>query len=271
MRQVTEIQDKDRSPVRTITSIKEESPEKEGNANQNLASDISKTELKEDSPEINELSKEKIDGKEKEERIESDIKKSDDEGCPSSEFDSSSEEEKDEAKDLEDTKATDKDKVEEDEGIGKEQENKKEESKEGNEKNIKQSILKIIENAKSIDQKRAVRNYGRTFEFQNIQLKPTVPNDRRPAKAKRMDNMWTQTLAKKQGVQINHLPTTPKPKVPWTMKKNAQPEKKVEDKDVDEFEKCRDTLKNSTTNSSQVISKNLKASQKMAGDANKEK
>merc|ERR1719228_3100804 len=94
------------------------------------------------------------------------------------------------------------------------EENKKTETKEGNEKNIKQSILKIIENAKSIDQKRAVRNYGRTFEFQNVQLKPTVPNDRRPAKAKRMDNMWTQTLAKKQGVQINHLPTTPKPKVP---------------------------------------------------------
>merc|ERR1719209_2615881 len=53
--------------------------------------------------------------------------------------------------------------------------------------------------------------------------------------------------------------------------KNAQPEKKVEDKDVDEFEKCRDTLKNSTASSSQVVSKNLKASQKRAGDANKEK
>jgi len=271
IRQVTVIQEKDHSPSRTITSIKEESPEKEVNANQNLSSDISKSELKEGSPEIKDLLKEKVGGEEKKERKETDIKKSDDEGCPSSEFDSSSEEEKDEAKDLEDTKTTDKEKVEEDEGIGKEQENKKTETKEGNEKNIKQSILKIIENAKSIDQKRAVRNYGRTFEFQNVQLKPTVPNDRRPAKAKRMDNMWTQTLAKKQGVQINHLPTTPKPKVPWTMKKNAQPEKKVEDKDVDEFEKCRDTLKNSTANSSQVISKNLKASQKMAGDANKEK
>merc|ERR1712168_1604222 len=55
------------------------------------------------------------------------------------------------------------------------------------------------------------------------------------------------------------------------MKKNAQPEKKVEDKDVDEFEKCRDTLKNSTTNSSQVISNNIKASQKMAGALNREK
>merc|ERR1719376_861203 len=269
--QVTVIQEKDHSPSRTISSIKEESPEKEVNANQNLSSDISKTELKEGSPDINDLSKEKTDGEEKKERNESDIKKSDDEGCPSSEFDSSSEEEKDEAKDLKDTKTTDKEKVEEDEGIGKEQETKKTETKEGNEKNIKQSILKIIENAKSIDQKRAVRNYGRTFEFQNVQLKPTVPNDRRPAKAKRMDNMWTQTLAKKQGVQINHLPTTPKPKAPWTMKKNAQPEKKVEDKDVDEFEKCRDTLKNSTTNSSQVISKNIKASQKMAGALNREK
>merc|ERR1719315_1008491 len=160
----------------------------------------------------------------------------------------------------------------EDEGICKDSEKELEsDTKKSNEKVIKQRIMNIIENAKTMDQKRTGRNFGRTFEFQNVQLKPIVPNDRRPAKAKRMDNMWTQTIAKKQGVQINHLPTTPKPKVPWTMKKNAQPEKKVEDKDVDEFEKCRDTLKNSTANSSQVISKNLKASQKMAGDANKEK
>merc|ERR1719427_1426934 len=198
MRQVTEIEKRERNESDMKKSDDEESPEKEENANQNLSSDISKTELKEGSPDINDLSKEKTDGEEQKERNESDMKKSDDEGCPSSEFDSSSEEEKDEAKDLKDTKTTDKEKVEEDEGIGKEQENKKTESKEGNEKNIKQSILKIIENAKSIDQKRAVRNYGRTFEFQNIQLKPTVPNDRRPAKAKRMDNMWNQTLPKKQ-------------------------------------------------------------------------
>merc|ERR1711874_327924 len=125
--------------------------------------------------------------------------------------------------------------------------------------------------AKSIDQKRAVRNYGRTFEFQNVQLKPTVPNDRRPAKAKRMDNMWTQTLAKKQGVQINHLPSTPKPKVPWTMKKNPQPEKKVEDKEVDDFEKCRDTLKNSTGNSTPALGKDIKTIQKMTAAVNKPK
>merc|ERR550519_552284 len=141
IRQVTVIQEKDHSPLRTITSIKEESPEKEVNAKHNLSSDISKFELKEGSPEINDLSKEKTGGEEKIERNESDLKKSDDEGCPSSEFDSSSEEEKEEAKeeakDLEDTKTTDKEKVEEDEGIGKEQETKKTETKEGTEKNIK--------------------------------------------------------------------------------------------------------------------------------------
>jgi len=271
MRQVSVTEEEDPSPVRTITSIKEESPEKEPNTNKNMSDDISKAQMKEASPEISHLSKEKNDEEENNERNDSDVKKSDDEGCPSSEFDSSSEEDKEEAKDFKDTKKSDKEKVEEDEGIGKEQESKKTESNEGKEKNIKQSILKIIENAKSIDQKRAVRNYGRTFEFQNVQLKPTVPNDRRPAKAKRMDNMWTQTLAKKQGVQINHLPTTPKPKVPWTMKKNAQPEKKVDDKDVDEFEKCRDTLKHSTANSTSVVSKNIKNSQKMTGAANKER
>jgi len=136
---------------------------------------------------------------------------------------------------------------------------------------IKQRILNIIENAKSIDQKRAVRNYGRTFEFQNMQLKPVVPNDKRPAKAKRMDNMWNQTLAKKQGVQINHLPTTPKPKVPWTMKKNPQPEKKVVDKDVDEFEKCRDTLKNGTGKPSPTVGKDIKTIEKMTSAVNKAK
>merc|ERR1711892_749631 len=236
-----------------------------------------------------------------------DPKKSDDEGCPSSEFDSSSEEDKEESKelesssdeekhvatDLEEVKPTVKEKVEEDEGIGKDSENKKTEteqetkktetdketkkeetdSTEGKEKNIKQSILKIIENSKSIDQKRAVRNFGRTFEFQNVQLKPTLPSDRRPAKAKRMDNLWNQTLAKKQGVQINHLPTTPKPKVPWTMKKNPQPEKKVEDKEADEFDKCRDTLKNATATgiTTPAAGKDIKTIQKMTTAVSKTK
>jgi len=254
---------------RHISPVKEESPEKEENTSTNLSRNTSQTQIKESSSETSDFSeeKEKTEAEEIKDINDSDLKKSDDEGCPSSEFDSSSEEEKEERKDTEDIKP----KAEEDEGIGKEQEDKKSDSKEGNEKNIKQSILKIIENAKSIDQKRAVRNYGRTFEFQNIQLKPTVPNDRRPAKAKRMDNMWTQTLAKKQGVQINHLPTTPKPKVPWTMKKNAQPEKKVEDKEVDEFEKCRDTLKNNAGNPTPSLGKDIKTIQKMTAAVDKTK
>merc|ERR1712106_1042197 len=250
---------------------------------------------------------EKTTQSEKEEISNIDPKKSDDEGCPSSEFDSSSEEDKEESKDLdsssdeeklvatdlEEVKQAVKEKVEEDEGIGKDSENKKTEteqetkkketeietkktetdSAEGKEKNIKQSILKIIENSKSIDQKRAVRNFGRTFEFQNVQLKPTLPNDRGPAKAKRMDNLWNQTLAKKQGVQINHLPTTPKPKVPWTMKKNPQPEKKVEDKEADEFDKCRDTLKNATATgtTTPAAGKDTKTIQKMTTAVSKTK
>merc|ERR1712106_1186743 len=292
--------------ARYTSPIKEES---QGNWDDHLSKLTSMTQKKEKSPEtsVSEDLPEKTTQSEKEEISNIDPKKSDDEGCPSSEFDSSSEEDKEESKDLdsssdeekhvatdlEELKPTVKEKVEEDEGIGKESETKKTEteqetkkketeietkktetdSAEGKEKNIKQSILKIIENSKSIDQKRAVRNFGRTFEFQNVQLKPTLPNDRRPAKAKRMDNLWNQTLAKKQGVQINHLPTTPKPKVPWTMKKNPQPEKKVEDKEADEFDKCRDTLKNATATgiTTPAAGKDIKTIQKMTTAVSKTK
>merc|ERR1711892_632213 len=204
--------------ARYTSPIKEESL---GNWDDHLSKLTSMTQKKEKSPETSVLEDlpEKTTQSEKEEISNIDPKKSDDEGCPSSEFDSSSEEDKEESKDLdsssdeekhvatdlEEVKPTVKEKVEEDEGIGKESETKKTEteqetkktetdSAEGKEKNIKQSILKIIENSKSIDQKRAVRNFGRTFEFQNVQLKPTLPNDRRPSKAKRMDNLWNQTL-----------------------------------------------------------------------------
>jgi len=295
--------------ARYTSPIKEESP---GNWDDHLSKLTTMTQKKEKSPEtsVSEDLSEKTTQSEKEENLEIsniDPKKSDDEGCPSSEFDSSSEEDKEESKDLdsssdeekhvatdlEEVKPTVKEKVEEDEGIGKESETKKTEteqetkkketeketkkketdSAEGKEKNIKQSILKIIENSKSIDQKRAVRNFGRTFEFQNVQLKPTLPNDRRPAKAKRMDNLWNQTLEKKQGVQINHLPTTPKPKVPWTMKKNPQPEKKVEDREADEFDKCRDTLKNATATgiTTPAAGKDIKTIQKMTTAVSKAK
>jgi len=264
------------APVRHTSPIKEESPGiQEENADHDQLKVKCQTEEKEKTPdaeafeEVTEIKKEKESvHEEKTENSDTDGKKSDDEGCPSSEFDSSSEEDKEETKEIQEKISDSKHKEDEDEGIGKEQETKPTEMeeldpKQGNEKVIKQRILNIIENAKSIDQKRAVRNYGRTFEFQNMQLKPVVPNDKRPAKAKRMDNMWNQTLAKKQGVQINHLPTVPKPKVPWTMKKNPQPEKKAVDKDVDEFEKCRDTLKNGTGKPSPNVGKDIKTIQKM--------
>merc|ERR1712106_332226 len=190
--------------TRYTSPIKEESPEK---WDDHLSKLSSMTQKKEKSPSVSEDIPEKAIQSEKGDNLEIssiDPKKSDDEGCPSSEFDSSSEEDKEESKeldsssdeekhvatDLEEVKPTVIEKVEEDEGIGKDSENKKTEteqetkktetySTEGKEKNIKQSILKIIENSKSIDQKRAVRNFGRTFEFQNVQLKPTLPNDRR--------------------------------------------------------------------------------------------
>ena len=61
-------------------------------------------------------------------------------------------------------------------------------------------ILNIIQDAKAMDQKRNIRNYGRNFEFQGMKeaLKPVLPNDRRPTKAKRLDCMWTNVTAAKQ-------------------------------------------------------------------------
>ena len=169
------------APVRQTSPIKEESPEiQEEKPDHDQLKVTCQAEEKEKSPdaeafrEVSEIKKENESVlEEKSESSDTDGKKSDDEGCPSSEFDSSSEEDKEETKELKKFKSDDKEKHDEDEGIGKEQEIKPAETeeqdpKQGNEKVIKQRILNIIENAKSIDQKRAVRNYGRTFEFQNM-------------------------------------------------------------------------------------------------------
>merc|ERR1712025_1006964 len=76
---------------------------------------------------------------------------------------------------------------------------------------IKNRIMNIINDAKQMDQKRNTfrKNFGRNFEFQNIQLKPVVPNDRRPQKAKRMDDMWSQVTKTKETTMVNNM--TPKP------------------------------------------------------------
>jgi len=196
----------------------------------------------------------------------SEAKKSDDEGLGSSESDD----------DKEETKKAQSKAEESDEGIGKsddnvskeEEEAKAEEEEAPKENNIKNKILNIIQDAKAMDQKRNIRNYGRNFEFQGMKeaLKPVLPNDRRPTKAKRLDSMWMNVTAAKQRYNdppapsleelksrqkkavptLEELKNKPKSNVPWTRKSNAQPVKKeilAEEKEVKEFESCRKTLK----------------------------
>ena len=128
--------------------------------------------------------------------------------------------------------------------------------KENKESEIKQKLRNILDNCKTNDQQRPVRNFARNFEFQGVQLKPVVPNDRRPAKARRMDDMWNKTLASKQKWPCNTEPAVPKPKVPWTMNKNTQPQKKEEDKvdkEVKEFDKCHNNLKTTEAKQNETV------------------
>merc|ERR1712115_180996 len=132
----------------------------------------------------------------KTEIVSSEEKKTDDEGCPSSESDSDKEEEK--TKDPKDDES--------DEGLGKSDDNitakiEDEEEEEPPKQEIKQKILNILQDAKAMDQKRNIRNFGRTFEFQGVKeaLRPVLPNDKRPTKARKLDLMWNQVTAAKQG------------------------------------------------------------------------
>merc|ERR1711962_655311 len=189
----------------------------------------------------------------------SDAKKSDDEGLGSSESDDDKEEKVE-------SKAE-----EPDEGLGKSDDKEEEvkvQEEAPKETNIKNKILNIIQDAKAMDQKRSIRNYGRNFEFQGVKeaLKPVLPNDRRPMKAKRLDSMWMNVTAAKQRYNdppapsleelksrqkkavptLEELKNKPKANVPWTKKTNAQPVKReilAEEKEVKEFESCRKTLK----------------------------
>jgi len=134
----------------------------------------------------------------------------------------------------------------EDSGVDSEESNTDEKlSKSKSEKDIKKAIMNILNDAKKQENTRAVRNFGRTFEFQQTQLKPVIPNDRRPMKARKMDNMWNNQIASKS-FNFNGMQTTkPTARVPWTMKSNANPVKKdsvIYDKEVEEFEKCRNKL-----------------------------
>ena len=78
-------------------------------------------------------------------------------------------------------------------------------------------------------------------------------------KAKRLDDMWMSQMAKKDKWSCNTLPpTTTKPKVPWTMNKNTQPQKKEEEKvekGVKEFDKCRKNIKSADSKTAETVEK----------------
>jgi len=135
----------------------------------------------------------------------------------------------------------------EDSGVDSEGSNVEEKiSKSKSEKDIKKALMNILNDAKAQEKTKNVRNFGRTFEFQQVNLKPTIPNDRRPAKARRMDSLWTQQIAAKTG-NYNGVPVAPRqtPKSPWTMRSKTEAPKKepTPNKDIVEFEKCRTIIK----------------------------
>merc|ERR550534_2476832 len=275
MRAASPIMAKSPTPVRSATPKKEISPEKQvaresvskesggettsAVANKKVESKAEKTDDEVPFGISDVLSDEEEEEKEIITKEKSDAKKSDDEGLGSSESDDDKEEKVE-------SKAE-----EPDEGLGKSDDKEKEvkvEEEAPKETNIKNKILNIIQDAKAMDQKRNIRNYGRNFEFQGVKeaLKPVLPNDRRPMKAKRLDSMWMNVTAAKQRYNdppapsleelksrqkkavptLEELKNKPKANVPWTRKTNAQPVKKeilAEEKEVKEFESCRKTLK----------------------------
>jgi len=174
------------------------------NSRDKSLSPVAKTDTESNSVEGDIVPEEVVDTSDNEngetvDNVVSEEKKRDDEGCPSSESDDDKEEDK--SKDPKDEES--------DEGLGKSDDNAtKVEEEPPKEKQIKQKIMNILQDAKAMDQKRSIRNFGRTFEFQGVkeQLRPVLPNDRRPQKAKRMDAMWMDVTAAKQ---VNSAPAVP--------------------------------------------------------------
>ena len=142
-------------------------------------------------------------------------------------------------------------------------------AKENNETVIKKKLRNILENCKTNEQTRPARNFGRNFEFQNVQLKPVVPNDKRTPKAKRMDDMWMNTIASKQKWPCNNQLSAPKPKVPWTMNKNTQPQKQEVNTEVKEFEACHKSLKDVESKQMSVVKEVIKQSTATSPDQSK--
>ena len=142
--------------------------------------------------------------------------------------------------------------------------------KKSTENEIKTKLRNILDNCKTNEKQRPVRNFGRNFEFQGIQLKPVVPNDKRPPKARRMDDMWMSTIASKQKWPCNNEISVPKPKVPWTMNKNTQPQKKDENKEVKEFENCHKNLKSTESKQNATVKENQNSSKEAVNTDKKE-
>merc|ERR1712032_141748 len=199
-----------------------------------------------------------------------------DEGLPSSDCDSSSEDDKDaeKASVVEKEKTPEKvtvkertpEKITVKEKSPEPVQKKEEDPPKSNEGIIKQKLRNILDNCKTNDQQRPVREFGRNFEFQGMPQSPVVPNDRRPVKAKKLDNMWMSTMAKKDKWSCNTLPpTSTKPKVPWTMNKNTQPKKKEEEKvekEVKEFDECHKTIKAAETKAVETVKKTVASVEK---------
>lgn len=136
--------------------------------------------------------------------------------------------------------------------------------KENSETVIKHKLRNILQNCKTNEETRPVRNFGRNFEFQNVTLKPVLPNDKRPAKARRMDDMWMNSISSKQKWPCNNELSAPKPKVPWTRNKNTQPQKKEENTDVKEFKKCHKNLKDVECKQISTVKEVIQNSSKIA-------
>jgi hypothetical protein len=126
-------------------------------------------------------------------------------------------------------------------------------AKSRSEKDIKNKILSILNEAKAKENDgrggRTVRNYGRTFE-QAVQ--PVLASDRRPEKARRMDSLWCQSVARRQGTNFNGVEVAAKPVaargVPWSQRANNAAVKKdsvIYNTEVEEFDKCRKNLETS--------------------------
>ena len=127
-------------------------------------------------------------------------------------------------------------------------------AKSKSEKDLKTKILSILQEAKANE---AInknshgggrRNYGRNFE-QPVQA--VLPGDKRPEKARRMDSMWSQSVARRQGSNFNGVEVAAKPVaargVPWTAARAAnaaavKKESMLYNTEVEEFEQCRKNL-----------------------------